>query len=183
MSMDNNILIRDYTSHQNLHFRPMHSKDLDEVMRIELKVFSTPWQKSGFETELTLNRFARYYVLCEGNKVIGYSGIWITPDGTHLTTLAIDENLQRRGLGSLLLKMVLAKAYLEGISKMSLEVRPSNKAAQRLYASHGFKVQQRWKGYYRDEDALIMINENLDEWGKELAHRFDFPHDNPFKKE
>ncbi len=183
MSMNINILIEDHSPHQNLHFRPMLSEDLDAVMRIETKVFSTPWHKSGFETELTLNRFARYYVLCESDKVIGYSGIWVASEETHLTTLAIDKNYQRKGLGSLLLKMILAMAYREGIAKISLEVRPSNIEARRLYAAHGFKVLQRWEGYYRDEDALIMVNENLDEWGKELAHRFDSPYENPFEQE
>lgn len=46
---------------------------------------------------------------------------------------------------------------------MTLEVRPSNTAARRLYASLGFKDIGLRKRYYTDtnEDAIIMWKDNL----------------------
>ncbi len=49
-------------------------------------------------------------------------------------------------------------AAAEGVQAMTLEVRPSNTHALKLYEKLGFVVEGRRKGYYEDngEDALIM---------------------------
>ena len=44
-------------------------------------------------------------------------------------------------------------------NEATLEVRPSNTAAGRLYREHGFRPVGRRKSYYQDtrEDAILMI--------------------------
>jgi ribosomal-protein-alanine N-acetyltransferase len=46
---------------------------------------------------------------------------------------------------------------------MTLEVRVSNEAAQRLYEKHGFQLVGRRSRYYKDnlEDALLMTRDGL----------------------
>ncbi|MBE8948991.1 MAG: GNAT family N-acetyltransferase [Quinella sp. 3Q1] len=52
---------------------------------------------------------------------------------------------------------------LRGARAITLEVRPSNTAAIKLYKSFGLRSVGRRKGYYLDngEDALIMWNTRL----------------------
>ena len=56
------------------------------------------------------------------------------------------------------MRMVMKKMALEGMERMTLEVRVSNAPARQLYERLGFKTVGVRKGYYVDtqEDALIM---------------------------
>ncbi len=157
----------------NLKIRHMRKSDVDNIMRIEKKAFNSPWHKDGFKSELTLNRFAHYFVLCSGSRLIAYAGMWVIIDESHLTTLAVDESYRGLGVGKLLLEFMITKAYQSGAVRMSLEVRPSNKSARRLYAGHGFVVRGKRENYYPDEDAFIMINDELDKWAKESRRRLN----------
>ena len=79
-------------------------------------------------------------------------------DEAHISTLAVEPRCRRRGIGELLLVGLIDWACEVGAAFMTLEVRPSNPAAQSLYRKYGFQVVGLRKGYYSDngEDALIM---------------------------
>ncbi|NLI69935.1 MAG: ribosomal protein S18-alanine N-acetyltransferase [Firmicutes bacterium] len=145
----------------DVQIRPMEVSDLDTVMHIEESVFVFPWQRRGFEAEILRNEFARYFVASIHGRLIGYAGIWIVLDQAHLTTLAVDRTCQCRGVGTLLMKHLLSRAAFEGTVRMSLEVRPSNRSARMLYRRFGFVALGRRKHYYRDEDAIVMVNEHV----------------------
>ena len=54
----------------------------------------------------------------------------------------------------------MEKALELGVSKVSLEVRPSNHVAQHLYHKYGFQFTEVHHGYYRDgEDAYLMVKQ------------------------
>ena len=141
--------------------RLMKKEDLDSVMEIERRAFSKPWVRRSFESEITLNSFARYYVIYRRNELLGYGGIWIVLDECHLTTLAVSGKERNKGIGSLLMYTLIAVAVKEGAVSMSLEVRPSNTPARRLYAKFGFTIERVRKNYYIEEDAVVMSNHNL----------------------
>ncbi|MFY9114790.1 MAG: ribosomal protein S18-alanine N-acetyltransferase [Dethiobacteria bacterium] len=130
-------------------------------MSIEESVFDSPWQRRGFESELLQNRFARYFAACAHEQLLGYAGIWIVLDEAHLTTLAVGRPYQHRGVGSLLMEHLISGAAGEGAVRMSLEVRPSNRSARSLYTRFGFVARRLRKQYYQDEDAIIMVNEQI----------------------
>ncbi len=147
---------------QSDKIRPMKKEDLDAVMEIERRAFTKPWVRRGFESEITLNSFARYYVIYRKNELLGYGGIWIVLDECHLTTLAVNNKERQKGIGTLLMYTLIARAVREGVVSMSLEVRPSNTAARRLYAKFGFSIERVRKNYYIDEDAVVMSNNQLE---------------------
>ncbi len=142
--------------------RKMSIDDLDSVMEIERSAFLQPWLRRGFENELTNNNFARYFVIYRGTELLGYGGIWIVIDECHLTTLAVTGKERGKGIGSLLMQALITQADREGAASMSLEVRPSNTAARRLYRKFDFKIERVRKKYYLDEDAVVMVNYNLE---------------------
>jgi ribosomal-protein-alanine N-acetyltransferase len=93
--------------------------------------------------------------------------------------LAVHPAFRRRGVGRFLLAEGLREAHRRGARLATLEVRPSNLAARRLYASLGFVETGRRPGYYQaeGEDALL-LDCRLEEaaWlrtgtGKALDHR------------
>ncbi|MDP4092475.1 MAG: ribosomal protein S18-alanine N-acetyltransferase [Bacillota bacterium] len=136
----------------------MTIEHIDDVMVVENLSFSIPWSKESFFQEVTGNTFARYITAKVNGRVIGYAGMWKVFDEGHITNVAVHPEFRGTGIGSALIEYLMEVARKENITSMTLEVRRSNIAAQRLYNKYGFKVEGYRKGYYSDnrEDALIM---------------------------
>ncbi|CUH96292.1 hypothetical protein P22_2382 [Propionispora sp. 2/2-37] len=137
--------------------RRMQMLDIEAVMKVEQASFSTPWSQQAFESELK-NELTYYLVLCEGRKIIGYAGMWIIVDEAHVTNVAVLPEYRGRGLGEKLMSSLKEAAAARGAASMTLEVRPSNRAARSLYEKLGFVRCGLRRNYYTDtaEDALIM---------------------------
>jgi ribosomal-protein-alanine N-acetyltransferase len=99
--------------------------------------------------------------------------MWIMMDEAHITTIALRTNRRGRGLGELLLASLMEMAYDVRAQRVTLEVRVSNEAAQRLYRKYGFHVEGTRARYYSDnnEDAYIMTTGNIQE--QVYRHSFD----------
>src|SRR5690606_497516 len=132
--------------------------DLPDIMSIEQDSFTTPWTEEAFINELTNNMFAQYMVMEYQGKVIGYGGMWIIVDEAHITNIAILTPYRGQGLGKRLMDELKKTARFLGAVRMTLEARPSNAIAQRLYRRYGFEAAGTSPGYYSDnpEDAVIM---------------------------
>ena len=142
---------------------PMRMADVPTVHEIERLSFSTPWPAHAFEQELTGNRMARYLVARAGEQVVGFGGIWLMVDEAHITTFGVHPEWRRRGVGRQLLIALVELSEQMRASRMTLEVRAGNEAAQELYRRFGFIVAGRRARYYTDdgEDALIMTTPAL----------------------
>ncbi len=69
-------------------------------------------------------------------------------DEAELLLLAVDPAHRRHGLGSALLRAVIADVAASGCAKLHLEVRAGNSAV-RLYSEHGFHKTGERRGYYK----------------------------------
>ncbi|MDN5347101.1 MAG: [ribosomal protein S18]-alanine N-acetyltransferase [Clostridia bacterium] len=136
----------------------MIAEHLDQVLEIERVSFPSPWERSAFLNEIYNNNYAYYYVCLVEGKVCGYAGLWLILDEVHITNIAVHPHWRGRGLGKLLLDFLLHEAARLGADRVTLEVRVSNIAAQKLYERAGFTRAGVRKGYYNDtrEDAIIM---------------------------
>lgn len=141
-----------------VNMRLMREEDLDVVAEIEKVSFPTPWSREIYREELTENNFAHYYVIENDQGVVGYIGAWIIFDEIQVTNFAVLPSERTRGYGHMLFQYLINKALLKGGRLMSLEVRESNVAAQKLYQSFGLKKAGIRKRYYTDnnEDAIVM---------------------------
>jgi ribosomal-protein-alanine N-acetyltransferase len=74
-------------------------------------------------------------------------------------SLATHPSFRRCGHASLLLADATEYARAHGVGHVTLEVRPSNRSAVRLYERFGFTAIGRQPGYYDDdgEDAVVMV--------------------------
>ena len=78
-------------------------------------------------------------------------------DRAHLNLLAVASAHQRRGLGRRLMTWLHESAVVAGTFTLGLELRTQNVAAQRFYASLGYRPGAVTRGYYQGlEDALSM---------------------------
>lgn len=139
-------------------FRKMALDDIAQIVAIEEASFSTPWTADAFHRELEVNEYAHYVVLEKDGLVIGYCGLWIIIDESHVTNIAILPEYRGQKLGDALLKEVISEAKGLGVKAMTLEVRMSNEVAKQLYRKYGFQNGGIRKRYYADnqEDGLVM---------------------------
>ena len=141
--------------------RPMGPGDIPAVAAMERVVFTDPWSESAFHEELGAAG-RRYLVVEEGGAIVGYGGLLVVGEDTHVVTLAVAPDRRERRLGTRLMLALVEEALAAGSSHLTLEVRVSNQAAQRLYRRFGFETVGLRRHYYRDEDALIMWAMDVD---------------------
>jgi ribosomal-protein-alanine N-acetyltransferase len=164
---------------------PMRLRDIKEVMEIEYVSFLSPWSARAYRHELLDNDLSHYFIvrqrrmegaglslparirrsLAVGKRpaILGYSGFWLVAGEAHISTIAVQPDWRRRGIGELLLVAMLDRATELEAHIATLEVRVSNVTAQNLYRKYGFRQVGLRRRYYRDrdEDALIMSTERL----------------------
>jgi ribosomal-protein-alanine N-acetyltransferase len=134
--------------------------DLDVVMAIERTSFKHPWSSHFFLEELQV-ACARSILAQISGKIVAYVLFWLLPDEVDIHNIAVHTSFRRQGIGQALLRQVVAEARNRNSSRLTLEVRVSNIAAQKLYESVGFVSTGLRKGYYSDdgEDAVLMALE------------------------
>src|SRR5262249_17743935 len=146
--------------------RTQSEEDLDEIVAIEAASFSNPWTRQMYVRELQNPDVSFLYVLrvgAEGDdpgrrRIAGFCSCWFVLDEIHINNLAVQAEHQGRGFGAALLRHVLDAGASRGAERATLEVRPSNAPARRLYERLGFAVAATRPNYYVNpsEDALIL---------------------------
>lgn len=146
----------------NILFRAMTPADAKAVAELELKIFAMPWSREDFFRECN-NELAEYIVGELNGKIVAYAGAWVSFNQAEVMHVAVDSELRGQGLGTMLFGELIKAVKSRGATSITLEVRPSNTPAIKLYESFGLKSVGRRRGYYLDngEDALIMWNTKL----------------------
>lgn len=143
-------------------FRKMTVNDVDAVSEIEIKSFVMPWKRDTF-FEVARRKNTVYIVGELDEKIVAYAGAWLAFNEAEVMSVAVLPEYRGRGIGTKLFGELLKNCKQRGANAVTLEVRPSNTAAIKIYESFGLKSVGRRKGYYVDnsEDALIMWNTDL----------------------
>src|SRR5919108_2478966 len=146
----------------------MSEADLESVLGIEYLSFTSPWPRDIFLGELRGSNVAHLFVarILEGDaqgRVAAYCCSWIVAGEMHITSFAVHPQFRRQHVGQQLLAGVLARAVELGCRNAVLEVRASNRGAQRLYSRFGFAPVAVRERYYADnnEDAIVMFLDNI----------------------
>jgi ribosomal-protein-alanine N-acetyltransferase len=152
---------------------PMKRRHLKAVVAIEQQAFPSPWSLSLYLSELALASTRAYYVARSAGEVIGYAGLMLAVGEGHVTTIGVGPQWQHRGIGRLLLLTLATTARQRGAEGLTLEVRVSNTAAQRLYHEFGFAPAGIRKNYYPEvnEDAIVMWAHDVQ--GAEFGERLE----------
>lgn len=141
--------------------RPMDDTDLDRVLALEWAIYPEPWSEGIFRDELAMS--GRTYLVAEvGGVVVAFAGLMVVEEDGHITTVTVDPDWRRRRLATRLMTALVELALVGGARHLTLEVRASNRSAQRLYTRFGLAPVGMRQGYYGDEDALIMWATDID---------------------
>ena len=151
-----------------LTLRPMIEADLAAVTDLETKAYAQPWSTRVFTDEI--GQAGRTYLVIEDEtEVLGYAGLMVVGDEAHVTTVVVHPDRREDKLGTRLMLALVAAARRAEARSLTLEVRASNTAAQRLYQRFGMAPVGVRKKYYKDEDAMIMWVHDID--GEDFARR------------
>ena len=138
-------------------FRLCEETDLPVVMELDKEAFFDPWSLATWQHELQ-NSIAVWIVEEIDNVVVGYAGIWNVAGEAQVMRVAMKKALRNQGLGLALTQELIQKAWENGAEAITLEVRESNGAAQKVYERCGFVSSGVRPHYYEDtgEGAVIM---------------------------
>lgn len=146
--------------------RLMERRDLAAVQALEKR----SGYRDGYERDAffsILDNPARFLALVvvdsRYSEVAGYLfGTFppAYPDLSDVCSLVTAPEHRRCGVARKLLSLFLRLGSYRGIRRTTLQVRPSNVAAQRLYRQCGFRVFGTATAYFDSEDAWIMVREN-----------------------
>jgi [ribosomal protein S18]-alanine N-acetyltransferase len=140
--------------------RPLTMDDLQAVVSLEAANAPAPWSEGVFRNELAAEN--RIYLAAEEEGVAGFAGAMLVADEAHVTNLLVDPAWRRRGIGFELMRSLIEAAVEAGARHLTLEVRSRNEAARALYARLGLAPVGVRKGYYGDDDALILWAHDID---------------------
>ena len=102
------------------------------------------------------NPFAKYLVLNESNKIIGYIYYSDIYDRAEINQIEIIKESRNKYKGTLLLR-----EFLKIVNKdVTLEVNKENIYAIKLYENFGFEKKALRKGYYNGIDGILMERKN-----------------------
>jgi len=93
----------------------------------------------------------------DGPELWGFLGALRVRGALHITAVATTPEHRRGGVGLALLRTAILQARQARLGRVTLEVRPDNEAALRLYEKLGFELVERLPAYYGPgDDALAM---------------------------
>jgi len=135
----------------------MDLSDLDTAYEIEKRTNPSPWSRENFFSSFEVGHKS---LVCKlDNIIIGFVIYSNFKKESHLLSIAVDKNLQRKGAGSLLLESMIRQSKALGAKKILLEVRMKNKGAIDFYKKFKFVEDAVRVGYYtgsNPDDALLM---------------------------
>ena len=128
--------------------------DIDDIMSLENEIFSDAWGKNSVTSEIEKGSV---FVAKKYGKLLGYCIFMQVADEGEIYKIAVDKNVQRQGVGSIILNKTISYLRDLGADNIYLEVRKSNEKAISLYEKFGFVKSGERKNYYPDnsEDALL----------------------------
>lgn len=96
-------------------------------------------------------------------QVLGFLGMWLLIGEAHVVTVAVGDSHRRQGIGERLFIACVELAMEHHQETVTLEVRRSNEAAQRLYEKYDLQAVGTRPRYYTDnhEDAVIMTSPDV----------------------
>jgi [ribosomal protein S18]-alanine N-acetyltransferase len=140
-----------------VHIRWMIRRDMPEVIGIESQSFEFPWSEDDFLRCLR-QRNCIGMVAEHSEKVVGFMIYELHKSRLHILNFAVHSHFRRRFVGQSMVRKLMAKLSPLRRSRIMLEVRETNLAAQLFFKNIGFKAISLLRDFYEDttEDAYLM---------------------------
>jgi ribosomal protein S18 acetylase RimI-like enzyme len=157
----------------NLQYRPASIEDIDALITIEDKCFSSDkLSRRSFRRFIT-NKQSTFLICCHQSKVIGYLLI-VFHRGTRLARLysmAVLNDYRGLGISTKLLKDAENLAIDKGALYLRLEVNTTNYIAIALYKKLYFREFALIEHYYEDQSDAIRMQKRIRHFSPNTTHQ------------
>src|SRR4051812_28000938 len=135
----------------------MIRRDMPEVLQAEQQSFEYAWTEEDFLRCLR-QRNCIGMVAEQGEKVVGFMIYELHKTKLHILNFAVHPGFRRRGVGTQMVGKLISKLSSHRRTRITLEVRETNLAAQIFFRGQEFKAVRVLRAYYEDsgEDAFQM---------------------------
>jgi ribosomal-protein-alanine acetyltransferase len=151
------------TGNTDLRIRKAQSSDIDDLVRLEAKAFSSDrLTRRRLWAHLRSER-SSLLIIEQGGKLAGYALVLVRRGSAaaRLYSLAVHPRATGQGIGSRLLAAAESAARGLGATSLRLEVRVDNASAIRLYERNGYRTIGRREDYYADGAAAFRYARDL----------------------
>ncbi len=140
-----------------VHIRWMIRRDMAEVLDIERAAFEFPWFEEEFIRCLR-QRNCIGMVAEHAERVVGFMIYELHKSRLHILNFAVASDVRRRGIGRQMIDKLISKLSSQRRTRITLEVRETNLAAQVFFRAAGFRATSVLHDFYDDspEDAYLM---------------------------
>ena len=140
-----------------VHIRWMIRRDMADVLDIEASGFEFPWSEEDFIRCLR-QRNCIGMVAEHDDKVVGFMIYELHKSRLHILNFAVAARYRRQGVGGHMVSKLVGKLSSQRRTRITLEVRETNLAAQLFFRSQSFRAVSVLREYYEDtpEDAYVM---------------------------
>lgn len=140
-------------------FEQLLANRLDEVLRVEVRAYAHPWNRTNFLDALHSGYQAQ--MLMADGYVLGYFVAMKGVDEVHLLNITVAPEFQGQGWARVMLDGLAVWARGQGAQWLWLEARVSNLRALHVYERYGYRRVGQRKAYYpadggQREDAVVM---------------------------
>src|SRR2546428_6318228 len=122
-----------------VHIRWMIRRDMPEVLQAEQESFEFAWTEEDFLRCLR-QRNCIGMVAEQGEKVIGFMIYELHKSKLHILNFAVGPAYRRCGVGGQMVAKLNSKLSNQRRTRISLEVRETNLAAQLFFRSQDFRA-------------------------------------------
>ena len=152
-----------------VHIRWMIRRDMPEVLQTEQQSFEFAWTEEDFLRCLR-QRNCIGMVAEQGEKVVGFMIYELHKAKLHILNFAVNPSWRRGGVGGQMVAKLISKLSSHRRTRITLEVRETNLAAQLFFRAVGFKASRVLRSFYEDsgEDAFLMQYRLADDVGDDL---------------
>ena len=158
------------------HIRWMIRRDMADVLQIEQDCFGHPWSEEDFLRCLR-QRNCIGMVAEHGDRIAGFMIYELHKTKLHILNFAVRPDYRRTQVGTQMATKLIGKLSSHRRTRIALEVRESNLAAQLFFQGQGFLAVRVLRGFYEDtgEDAYLMQyrldNETLEDTEELVQNR------------
>lgn len=132
-----------------IKIRKMELTDIEAVVNVDRTAFDTLWQISYSGLQAGLMKSAIATVAEVQSQIVGYQISTGSSTGGHLARLAVLPEFQGQGIGSAIIRDMLAQFGERGARKVSVNTQMGNLASLALYKKTGFQLTGEEYGVYQ----------------------------------
>jgi len=124
---------------KGITLRTMDEADLPRVAGVDAEAFSPLWRNPLSMLKQAYGQAVIATVAETAEGIVGYQISTHSPFGAHLARLAVQPEMQRRGIASALIGNLINELLAKDISQLSVNTQSKNERSIALYAKNGFK--------------------------------------------